>query len=196
MERASLPNISSNQRLVYLWEKVRQDDEASFAAIHSQLFSGLFCYAMKMIKDEEVVDDLLQELFIKFWVKRKTIGEIQHVNAYFFRSVRSMVLNYIKSTSLKCDKLSRLPLMDLEFSKEEIIIHKENDLEIRNKLLNAVNSLPKKQREMIYLRFYEGLEYNQIASVTGIRYQSVINHVYRATQSLRETSALKHIYAA
>jgi RNA polymerase sigma factor (sigma-70 family) len=182
--------------MIGLWEQTQAGDQDAFARIHKELYPGLFGYALKMVRDEKLVDDLLQDLFIKFWQNSKRIGAIQNVKAYFYRSTRSMVLNHIKSSSLKAVKLLDLPQPDLEFSREEIIVASEYNSELCRKLHIAVNGLPKKQRETVYLRFYENMEYLQIAEITGIKYQSVVNHVYRAVQSLKEIAELKHIYAA
>lgn len=186
----------SSMTLIDLWEQTRVGDQHAFARIHKKLYPGLFCYALKMVRDEKLVDDLLQDLFIKFWENSRRIGAVQSVKAYFYRSTRLMVLNHIKSSSLKAIKLLELPQPGLEFSREEIIVASEFNDELSRKLYVAVNGLPKKQRETVYLRFYENMEYLQIAEVTGIKYQSVVNHVYRAVQSLKEIAALKHIYTA
>jgi RNA polymerase sigma-70 factor (ECF subfamily) len=193
---AELRRITSNSKLIALWEQTITGDEHSFALIHKGLYPGLFSYAMKMLRDEKLVDDLLQDLFIKFWQQATKIGSIQNVQSYFYRSVRSLVLNHIKSASLKANKLTGLPKAEIEFSKEDIIISNEQDEELKSKLHLAVNRLPKKQRETVYLRFYENMEYVQIAEITGIKYQSVINHVYRAVQTLKGTVEVKQIYAA
>jgi len=196
MKQVENKKIIQESNMVGLWERTRTGDHSAFAQIHKKLYPGLFGYAIKMVKDEKLVDDLLQDLFIKFWQNSARIGAIQNVKAYFYRSTRSIVLNHIKSTTLKATKLLGLPEPDLEFSKEDIIVASEYHSELCRKLNCAVNGLPKKQRETVYLRFYENMEYLQIAEITGIKYQSVVNHIYRAVQSLKEVAELKHIYAA
>jgi RNA polymerase sigma-70 factor (ECF subfamily) len=196
MNQVENKKIIQELNMVGLWERTMTGDHNAFAQIHKKLYPGLFGYAIKMVKDEKLVDDLLQDLFIKFWQNSARIGAIQNVKAYFYRSTRSIVLNHIKSTTLKTTKLLGLPEPDLEFSKEDIIVANEYHSELCRKLHCAVNGLPKKQRETVYLRFYENMEYLQIAEITGIKYQSVVNHIYRAVQSLKEVAELKHIYAA
>lgn len=180
--------------LAALWDKTIQGEEKSFALLHQSLYPGLFNYALKMLKDEDLVDDLLQDLFIKFWQNRSHIGSIGNVKSYFYRSTRSIVLNHIKSSQLKASKLENMPELDFEFSKEELILADEVDAELKAALIKALNQLPPKQKEVVYMHFYEGLQYNQISEVTGTRYQSVVNTVHRAVQVLREVTKLKAIY--
>lgn len=188
--------MSNVNELMVLWDSARDGGEKAFALLHKALYPGLFVYSVKMIKDEDLADDLLQDLFVKFWQNRVRIGSILNVKAYFYRSARSIILNYIKSTQLKNAKLDAMPEPELEFSKEELILSQEFDTELKGLMANALNKLPAKQREVVYMRFYEDMEYTQIAEITGIRYQSVINHVYRAIQILRDQYSIADIYVA
>jgi len=169
-------------------------DHDAYALLHKNMYSGLFSYLFQMVKDEDIVDDLLQELFVKLWQKRAQIGTIKNVKAYFFTASRSMAINHfrrVKSQSLRLEKLTQ-PEMD--FSAEDIIMSAESDTELKGLMANALNALPVRQREIIYLKYYEDMEYQKIAQVTGIQYQSVINHVFRALQTLRMT--FKNVNAA
>ena len=61
----------------------------------------------------------------------------------------------------------------------------------------ALNRLPTRQREMVYLNFYENLNYNEIVMQTGIQYQSVVNHVHRAVKVLRtHLKSKENVFAA
>lgn len=182
-------------QFINLWDNTRNGDQKSYALLHQSLYPGLFIYAVKMTKDEDLADDLLQDLFINFWQKRHHIGVITNVRSYFYRATRSMVLNHIKSSQVKATKLDAMPEPELEFSKEELILTQEFNAELKGLLSVALNKLPAKQREVIYMRFYENMEYNEIAEITGIRYQSVINNVYRGIQVLRNAAELTAIYA-
>ncbi|MBE9601515.1 RNA polymerase sigma factor [Pedobacter sp. MC2016-24] len=181
--------------LTELWDNSIKGEEQSFALLHKSLYPCLFNYAVKMIKDEDLADDMLQDLFIKFWQNKSRIGSIVNVKAYFYRSVRSMTLNHIKSQQLRDAKLEAMPVPDMEFSKEEIMLSHEIDAGLKSSMTQALNRLPAKQREVIYMHFYDKLDYTQIAEITGTKYQSVVNSVYRAVQVLREVPLLKDIYA-
>jgi RNA polymerase sigma-70 factor (ECF subfamily) len=89
-----------------------------------------------------------------------------------------------------------MPAPSLVFSAEEIMVSNESDSLMKQQMVTALNSLPAKQREILTMRFYDELSYPQIADILKIRYQSVINHVYRAVQTLRQVSDLSSVYAA
>jgi RNA polymerase sigma-70 factor (ECF subfamily) len=188
--------MSKVDNLMVLWDQTRNGEQGSFALLHKTLYPGLFRYAFTTIQDADLVDDLLQELFIKFWENRVRIGEITNVRAYFYRSTRCTLLDYIRKSQLKASKLEAMPFAEFEYSNEDAIISREQDMELKEVMMGAINNLPLKQREVIHMRFYQDLNYNQIAEITGIKYQSVVNQVYRAVQILRETCLLSNIYAA
>jgi len=181
--------------LIDLWNNTRNGDDKSYALLHHHLYPGLFTYAVKMVKDEDLADDLLQDLFINFWQKKLHIGVINNVRSYFYRATRSIVLNHLKSSQIKESKLGAMPEPELEFSTEDLILSQEFNAELTSLMAAALNKLPAKQREVIYMRFYQNMEYNQIAEITGTRYQSVINNVYRGIQVLRNVCSPTDLYA-
>ncbi len=160
-------------------------DHDAYASLHQSLYPGLHHYLFKMIRDSDVVDDLLQELFVKLWRKRDRIGTIKSVKSYFFTAARSMAINYFRQIKSQSLRLANFVQPEMEFSAEEIMISGEINTELKTFMVDALNQLPARQREIVYLKYYEEMDYQKIAEVTGIQYQSVINHVFRGLQTLR-----------
>ncbi|MEO7215901.1 sigma-70 family RNA polymerase sigma factor [Mucilaginibacter sp.] len=173
--------------LAQWWEETLAGDVRSFSRIHDELYSGLYYYLFKIVKDEDVARDVLQDLFVKFWERREKLGLIVNVKYYFFKSARSMAINYLKMYKPELLDLQKHREVDLGFSSEDIIVSKEAGLETQKRLAMALNMLPKRQKEMIFLRYFDDWGYDQIAEVTGLQYQSVVNHVHRGINQLRLT---------
>nr|WP_294877309.1 sigma factor [uncultured Pedobacter sp.] len=87
--------------LAELWDNSVKGEQQSFALLHKSLYPYLFNYAVKRIKDEDVADDLLVDLFVKSWQNKLQIGSIADVKAYFHTSVRSMIINYVTSQQIE-----------------------------------------------------------------------------------------------
>ncbi len=180
-----------------LWNQVCQGNQQAYALLHQQLYSSLYLYAKRMVDDQDDASDIIQELFVKLWNKRKTIGEIRHVKSYFYRALRSTAINHIRGVKAMESRNQYFSFTDLELSTEDHMIAEEYVSEQHYFLKNALEKLPVKQREIIYLRFYENLDYSQIVEITGIKYQSVINHIHRAVTMLRaELKSVKRRHAA
>ena len=191
LRTAYMNDASSNtERLSAWWQLARQGDTQAFELIHRELFHALYYYALKLLEDNELADDAVQDLFIKIWVKRASIGELQKVKAYFFSALRHQVLNQLRNLRLRQLNISRIIQPEIEFSPEEIVVHQEEADSLRARLLELLNGLPPRQREAIYLHYFENLDYQQVASIMGVNYQSVLNLVQKAMQKMRGASLL------
>ncbi len=177
--------MNKSDQLSQWWKESVQGNVASFSCIHHELYPMLYHYLLKIFKDEDISQDILQDLFIKLWERRATIGLIVNIKVYFFKSARSLAFNYLKCRKNQSVALTDDMDFDIEFSQEEILVNKENSAEINRMLTTALNTLPKRQKEMIFLRYFDGWDYDEIAEVTGIKYQSVVNNVHRGILQLR-----------
>jgi len=178
--------LTKTTELSKLWDCVCLNDQNAYAELHCHLYPGLFIYAKGILKDDDAADDLVQDLFVKLWTKKSSIGKIGNVKGYFYSSLRCMAINYLKSRKNMATNSLMVAPEDMQLSAESLITGKEEEMKLTKIMEAALNRLPSRQREIVYLRFYEDLEYTQIVEVTGVKYQSVINHIYRAMQFLRE----------
>jgi RNA polymerase sigma factor (sigma-70 family) len=172
------------------WLLALEGDTRAFQAIHGELFRGLYDYAMKLLQDSQLADDAVQELFVKIWVKRAVIGPLQKVKPYFFTALRRQVLNQLRNLHLRELRIGALPRPDIEFSPEEIVVRNEEYLSLQARIAVVLNELPKRQKEVIYLHYFEEMDYAQIAEVMGIHYQSVLNLTQKALRKLRSANLL------
>src|SRR6201994_2865532 len=183
-------NQLHTDQLDNLWLQSLEGDEKAFYLIHRALFTGLYNYAQKLLQDPGLAGDAVQELFVKVWVRRSTIGPLRKVKPYFFTALRRQILNQVRNIKLRELKISSLPRPDIDFSPEEIVVKNEEYHSLQNKIAALLNELPKRQKEVIYLHYFEGMDYTQIASVMGIHYQSVLNLTQKALQKLRSANLM------
>ncbi|HRI21463.1 MAG TPA: sigma-70 family RNA polymerase sigma factor [Panacibacter sp.] len=183
---------SGNIDLNVCWQAFIQGDEQAFAEIHKMLFAMLYNYALKMqFGDEALSDDCVQELFIKLWTRREKLPEVKSVKAYMMTSLRRHILNNIRNRHLAELKIRLSKQPDIEFSHDEIVMKKEEDTKLHQKILELLNTLPKRQKEVIYLHYFAGMDHNQIAAVMGINYQSVSNLKQKAIEKMRDAGLLQ-----
>ena len=183
---------SGNIDLNEYWRAFIRGDEQAFAEIHKTLFAMLYNYALKMqFGDEALSDDSVQELFIKLWTKRDKLPEVKSVKAYLMTSLRRHILNSIRNRHLAELKVRVSWQPDIEFSHDEIVMKKEEDSTLHQKILALLNTLPKRQKEVIYLHYFAGIDHNQIAAVMGINYQSVSNLKQKAIEKMRGAGLLE-----
>lgn len=165
------------------WSNVLQGDTRAYARIHGQLHPVLYRYALAMLGSGELAEDAVQEVFIRIWYKKERIGELKSVRAFFFTAIRRQALNQLRG--LRNLQILTANEPDIEFSPEDILIEQEDQEEKKARISQYLNQLPRRQREVIYLRFYEELSYTEIADIMQVNYQSVINLAHKAITQLR-----------
>jgi len=183
-------NPLNTDQLEVWWQQSLEGDADAFHRIHRELFQGLFNYSLKVLQDSELAGDAVQELFIRIWMKRSTIGGLRKVKPYFFTALRRQILNQLRNLRLRDMKIGGMPQPDIDFSPEEIVIRKEEYGSLQERIVELLNALPQRQKEVIYLHYFEDMDYTQIAEIMGIRYQSVLNLTQKALQKLRSANLL------
>jgi RNA polymerase sigma factor (sigma-70 family) len=178
--------LLENEVLLDLWQQSKAGDSVAFCQLADKLYRTLFNYATSFTNDREYIKDAIQELMIHIWEKKQTIT-IQFVTIYFLKSLRNQILQEFRRNK------HIYPYLDLD-EIEEIsdnhtietqIEEKESYLESQRKVRNAIEELPKRQKEAIFLKFYEGLENEQIADLMQVNRQSVANLLFKAISTLK-----------
>ena len=168
-----------------LWNAFKQGDKESFAILFRRHYSLLLQYGVKLCPDVNIVEDSIQELFGDLWQSRSD-GEVRSVKSYLLKAVKYKILkNQKKNTSLRSSQLEDDLLF--EISHESFLINKYEDKQRAASLIEAFSRLPNRQREIIYLKLFQGLSYEELTEVMQINYQASRNLFYEAIKSLRKT---------
>ncbi len=167
-----------------LWEGLRQGNETALAFIHRSYYKNLFRYGLKLSQDAALSEDCIQDLFATLWVARQQLSPVKSIKFYLFTSYRRLILQHQKKQQKTLNRLFYQP--DIVFSSEEIIVRAEVDQATAHNLLTLLNSLPKRQKEALYLRYYEDLSFAEVAHLMDVSYQSVLNYIQRALTNIRQ----------
>ncbi|MBM2815668.1 MAG: hypothetical protein HW421_2430 [Ignavibacteria bacterium] len=149
-----------------------------FDEIYLRHSSKVYTYCKKVLGDSDLADDLFQETFIKFFNSSKSGREMTNVGAFIFKIARNLCLNEKQRkhhTFVPLDELNMPYYDDLSDSKER-----------EQFLQTALDALPRKYREMLILKEYLGLTYNEIADMLETTMATVRIRIYRAKTKLRE----------
>jgi RNA polymerase sigma factor (sigma-70 family) len=171
-----------------LWEAFRQGDEEAFTAIFLAEYDGLYGYGMKLMGDEELVRDSIQEIFQKLWVRRAALEPVETIKPYLFKALRHQISDTVKSGNRRTARQQAYLEGDFEvvYSHEDFLIAEQFSSEQNMRLLTVLNQLPPRQREVIYLKYFDGFSYEKISEIMNLTAQSVRNLIYRAIKTLKE----------
>ena len=171
---------------VYIWNQLRDGQKAALKLIYDKEFDYLFNYGRKVFSNIELVEDCIHDLFVELWQRHNSLGPTDSIRKYLAVSLRRKVIATLKKErrTEHVESMDQVPF-DVELSIEDMLTSEEMSREQSQKLKEAFDKLTAKQKEILYLRFYQGLDYDQIAEVLDMKYQSLRNAVSRAIKNLR-----------
>lgn len=182
------PNQLAATKGDQFWLGLKEGNQEALSKLFCKYYTLLFRYGYKIIPREDLIEDAIQELFLILWDRRETIDEARSVKSYLFCSLRRIVFRKLKKQKNRKERNRTYYIENLFgdlFNKEELMVHFETKCERREKLSDAIDGLSKRQKEAIYLKFYEGLSYKEIAYVMEINRQSAYNHISEAIRLLQ-----------
>lgn len=170
-----------------LWEEFRLGIECSFKSLFDTYYQQLFNYGRKFSRDEEIIEDCIQELFIKLWRNRDTLGATSSVKNYLYKAFRRILFRKLSQAG-RFSPLSEAPELpfEIELAHDHVMISRERLSSIRIQLERALEKMSPRQREIIHLKYFEDMSYEEIAEILNLSTKSTYKLLYRAIDSLRE----------
>ncbi|WP_205509979.1 RNA polymerase sigma factor [Longitalea arenae] len=170
--------------------QIRSDDYAAFTLLYNKYIRQLTQYGLKFIPDLPAVEDCLHDVFVWLWTNRHKLQIHSSVKSYLFKSVRTTILHLLQ----KQQRLQSLNADDgpgyrfeLELTPESLVEQNESQRQLRQQIENVLQKLTAKQKEVIYLRYYEGLNFEDIARNMNLSVKACYKLMGRAIATLKES---------
>lgn len=164
-----------------LLERLKTSDPDAFGELYVQVRERLFVYALSFLKEEDVAQDLVQEMFVDLWDNRL----FEHIHTdligYLVRSVRNRSLTYIRQQQ------NQARLRNEHFGTGEPLTE-QDAIEARSlgeEIEAAIAQLPPMAAKVFRLHYIEKFSYAEIAEQLQISVNTVGNHMARALKGLR-----------
>ncbi len=158
--------------------------EAEFEKLFREFYPFLCAFARKYVADESDCKDIVHNVFLNLWQKRKTLDLSESLKSYLFKSVYNRCLNHIRDQKKILHK-------DLEYEPQALTKYaesndylEENELVIRIK--EAIDNLPEKCRKIFILNRFEEKKYSEIAKIEGVSVKAIEAQMSKALRILRE----------
>lgn len=178
-----------------LWVGLRSGNKKALEELFARHHQHLFNYGLNIVWGREVVNDAIQHVFLTLWKKHTRLSEAQSVKAYLLSSVRRSIFEQLEQriSRNEREKIYLEGKNEYTFSIEHKLVQEEISQELSKKLEAALEGLTPRQKEAIYLRFYNGLTNHEISAVMDINYQCVCNLLYDAISRLRSSLDYKSL---
>lgn len=165
------------------WDAFRQGDEEAYVHIYRTYAPVLFKYGMKVASDRELVKDAIQDLFVYLWEAHGRLGSTDSIQYYLFRALRRVIAGKLDKTRSVLDE-DAIQAYILPYESQWI--EQQTDENNAARLNHELESLPQRQKEAVFLRFYSDLEFDEIAALMGINRRAVYKLIYKAIDALQK----------
>ena len=170
----------------YLWDSFLNGNPQAYEDIYSQFYQNLYSYGVRKTNRPDLVRDCIQDLFVHLWTNRANLGQTDNIKYYLLASLR----NFLIKASVNNGKWQGVALdanapFQMEFNPEMTLLLKEREGQRSKMIVQALEQLTDRQKEAIYLRYFEELSYEEVAELMNISVKGTYKLVYRALEVLK-----------
>ena len=169
-----------------LWEQLRKGDENAFSTLFVRFYADLYAYSVKLTKEESLSHDIVQELFLNLWQSHQKLQPIESIKPFLLKCAKNLVIDYWRKIKTIEKTNQSIVQEEIVFSYEDFKISNEETAAQTEQILAMLNTLPDRVKEAIYLRFFTGLSYTEIAKVMDVNVQSARNFVHRGIRQMKD----------
>lgn len=176
-------NVADQQ----IWLEFQAGSESAYANIYKNHTSLLYNYGLKLVKDKQLIKDCIQDLFVELWNNKHRLGAVKSIKSYLYKSVRRKLLSESSRNRMVLHQTEdHYTPFEIVCSPERSLINTQNSEEQQAQLKQAMGQLTEKQREVIYLKYYDRLSYEEIADVMSISTKATYKIMGRAIHFLKQ----------
>jgi RNA polymerase sigma factor (sigma-70 family) len=177
-----------------LWSRLKEGEEAAFQALHHRHYAVLYRYGCKICPDKDLVLDSLQEVFYQLWSKREALANVKSARFYLMKWLkRELVRVMTKTAKTTMVDLSHEEGLSVALEAEDLLEKGQEDVHRAAVLRKAIEQLSPREREVVYMRYFLELSYEEICLALSLSYQVVMNYLSRALKALRTSPYLEKL---
>jgi len=184
-----LEQISEHNDEAALWLQYSQGDEKAFTVLSQRYYRMLVHYGLKFTSDIQLVEDALQELLVRMWLRREHVGQPSSVKFYLLKAFRHQLFRSLSHPLPKISLKMEFEETPAGLSVEDEVIRNESYDLLKKRVNEVLATLTPRQQEVIYLRFFQDLSAEDISSLLSINPQSVSNIIQRAFAKIKKSAS-------
>jgi RNA polymerase sigma factor (sigma-70 family) len=169
-----------------LWKLIAKGSQEAFAYVYTTFSKDLYKYGHKFTQDTELIEDVIQDVYVQIWELRKNITIQKSIKFYLLSSFRRELIKRI-NVSHKSETLEDYHSnISWQASFEEILLENQITLESSKKITQALENLSARQKEAIFLRYIQELSYEEISALMEIQVPSLYNLIFKGIKVMKE----------
>ena len=175
--------MDGSSNIKFLLRRISKNDEQAFTEFFDLYYKTVFRFATYFINDEELIQEIVSDVFFGIWQSRKKLPGVKNIKAYLYTSTRNKAFYYLKKNHQQATvEIEDIPVtlsMDKQ-TPENITLNKE----LQQRIQKSVDTLPEKCRLIFLMAREEGLKYREIARILSISEKTVNAQIVIAIKKL------------
>ena len=160
-------------------------DNEAFEKLFKTYYDAVCRYVIRIIKDQDTTEEIVQATFVNLWEKKDLIREDISFKSYLFRVAYNTALNYLKHKKVVANYVNKKQERITEIQSS--FVSHQPDFEIQSRIKDALSDLPPQCQRVFRMSREEGLKYHEIAEELGISKKTVEVHMGKALKLLRNS---------
>lgn len=169
-----------------LWENIKKGDVQALNKLHTRYFHQMCLFAKKTVNDNQLVENIVSDCFIKVWENRKKIEIKTSLKSYLYQTLRNQIVDHFRKKQDNAELLDEIPDVSNEADFDE--------QQRYAKLYKVISKLPEQRKKVLELAVFESLTYQQIADKLNISKNTVKTQIARAYRFLKESLEPRDFY--
>ena len=164
-------------------DQLKNGEEKALKILFDCFYPSLCNYALQFLNDPDQAEEVVQDLFVRIWIKRNLLNIETSLKYYLFRSVRNQCINLIRHEKVK--QLHARNIKEALFAEEAADSY-HIDPGLSYQIESAIDAMPEKRREIFRLSREKGMKYHEIAEQLKVSIKTVETNMGLALKTLRD----------
>jgi RNA polymerase sigma-70 factor (family 1) len=167
-----------------LLQSVAHGDKGAFEKLYEQHEGGLEKYVFFITRSREITEEIIQDIFVAIWQKREQLPALTSFRSYLYTIARNRVISYLRSlkTRYKIVELNDTTPGNSQADTDHRVLYSQ----YYKMVLDAIELLPDRRREVFTLSLEEDLTLDEMAQRLGLSKSTIKQHLYSASAFVRE----------
>jgi RNA polymerase sigma-70 factor (family 1) len=172
--------------------KLTNHDHRSFHELYDRFSVHLYANILRMVRDRDLAQEILQDVFVKVWEKRNLIDPEKPFASYLFQIAKNLVYDHFRKLALNKKLETHLVANSIDtysHIEEELIYKESNQL-----FLDAVDKLSPQRKQVFTLCKLEGRSYHEVGNLLQISTSTVSDHLLKSNKFIKAQMLISDSY--
>ena len=169
------------------WKLLQSGDQSALLALYQRHYTGLINFGFKVCGDKDLSNDCVIKILLRLWDQRQRLPDVTNVRAYLLTCLRHEIAHELQNSLRNTQKNAAFLQQEvLQPSYEDVLIGTQSNAELKKKLTRAFEVLTDREKQLLQMKFYDGMDYDEIAAHCGISKRTAYNIIHNALKSLKQ----------